>query len=491
MATIAKISGTNSAHAAISYAQGKGRDKLKNHTLEWLETNGIDTSEINSRAVVSSGTNGIMPAIASTQMKTTRLAFNQDNQRNQALRIIQSFDSSELDPTKPADWQIANDIGQRLAAELYPDYQAAIYTHIDGDNHVLHNHIIVSKVNLETGKKLRQQPGEAVKTARAKNDEIAREMDWHILEAPKESVNYAEQAFEQKVGFSWRKSIKVHIDEAMTNPSVTNWDQFTAALQVHQITPNLRGKNVTFVINTNDGEHRVRGNKLGTDYEKETLIHGLERKLELSQRHEQTIEQSNTETNRGTENSQQRKRTFHNGDQAVNEQNRVYKQARKSHKYRQRTAKSRKRKITELSHRIDQFTGQLRTTIDRFKQVGTQLQTATRQVTEFIKRHTQITAKPVKKTTQTENKQITTTQEKTNTIKKSTNKLHLDTDSNPDELFDFFKNFNQQVNQELANKEQERKTSERQRKELAAKRIQKQRQRQQHQQSHDIEGPSL
>ncbi|MEQ6219665.1 relaxase/mobilization nuclease domain-containing protein [Levilactobacillus brevis] len=40
-----------------------------------------------------------------------------------------------------------------LAEKLYPAYQSAVYTHIDGEHHILHNHIIVSKVNLETGKK--------------------------------------------------------------------------------------------------------------------------------------------------------------------------------------------------------------------------------------------------------------------------------------------------------------------------------------------------
>lgn len=465
MATIAKISGTNSAHAAISYAQGKGRDKLKNHTLEWLEINGIDTSRINGRAVVSSGTNGIMPNMASTQMKTTRLAFNQDKQRNQALRIIQSFDRSELDPTKPADWQTANDIGQRLAAELYPDYQAAIYTHLDGDNHVLHNHIIISKVNLETGKKLRQQRGEAVKTTRAKNDEIAQEMGWHILETPKESVNYAEQAFEEKTGFSWRKAIKTHIDEAMSNPAVTNWEQFTAALQVHQITPNLRGKNVTFVINTKDGEHRVRGNKLGTDYEKETLINGLERKLEFNERHEQTIERSNTEINQSTANSQQRQHTVTSGEP----------------------------KITAFSHQIEQFTDQLRATIDRFKQLGKQLQTTARRVTEFIKSKTH---PQLNTPTQLQNKQTLPAESATKPDKKPTKEFNLNTDKSPDELIAIFKNFNQKIDQENAQKEHEKALAnkqaqaakDRQNKELMAKRIREREKEQQ--QNHGMGGPT-
>ncbi|MGZ7259745.1 relaxase/mobilization nuclease domain-containing protein, partial [Streptococcus pyogenes] len=81
---------------------------------------------------------------------------------NQVLRITQSFALDELNPKVQKDWQKANDLGVELAENLYPNHQSVVYTHLDGKNHVLHNHIIVNKVNLETGKKLREQKGESV-----------------------------------------------------------------------------------------------------------------------------------------------------------------------------------------------------------------------------------------------------------------------------------------------------------------------------------------
>lgn len=117
MAVIAKISNSKSAHASLAYALGKGQNKLKNATREWLDGQGIDTSQLNQRAVKMAGTNGIMPEMADLQFKATRQAFNQDKPSNQVLRVIQSFSGQELDPANQADWQQANDLGVKLAEE--------------------------------------------------------------------------------------------------------------------------------------------------------------------------------------------------------------------------------------------------------------------------------------------------------------------------------------------------------------------------------------
>lgn len=355
MAVIAKVTNTKSAHAALAYAQGNGRDKLKNDTIAWLENQGVDTSSITSRSVVSSGTNGIVPELASTQMKAVRVAHNQDKQVNQALRIIQSFDTTELDASNPQDWQKANDIGLRMAEELYPDYQAAIYTHIDGENHTLHNHIIVSKVNLETGRKLRQKPGDAVQSARAKNDEISLELGWHILDRPKETVSRAEVDFKNKTGFSWRSEIKTRIDETLASQEATSWDTFKEKLAKHHIEPVIRGSNVTFVIDTADGQHRVRGNKLGTDYELETIQHELERQNQRQHQKRELVDDAN---------------------RAVNQEFTVSEQSE------QRVADS-ERKITALTRRFSTFTRKLRETTERVKQFIERQQERVNSLTDF------------------------------------------------------------------------------------------------------------
>lgn len=447
MATIAKVTNTKSAHAALSYANTKGVDKLKHDTINWLETNGIDTSQITGRAVVSSGTNGIMPDMASTQMKAVRLTFNQDKQANQALRVIQSFDSTELDPANPNDWQTANDLGQKLAQELYPNYQAAIYTHIDGENHTLHNHIIVSKVNLESGKKMRLNRGEAVKQARQANDELAQEMGWHIIEKPKEAVNYSEQAMAQKQGYSWRKTVKNTVDTAMQDPKIDTWEQFTDRLQAHQITPNLRGKNITFVMQTPDGERRIRGNKLGSDYEKEQLINGLERKFEYNQRHKREIERSNQEINRSTKNSKQRERAINASNQADDGKNNVYQQARRINERRKQAVTSFKSAITNRKSKFTTITEQLRETTDRFKQIGNKLRTTIERIKAFIQTRTHKPSKKIDQSTQSKEPIISTT-----------NKPSLE-----DEMARMRRKM-QQINQNIVQEKQEKEQAEQQRK---------------------------
>ena len=365
MAVIAKVTNTKSAHAALAYALGDGKARLKNDTLDWLESRGIDTSTITRRAVVMSGTNGIVPELASSQMKAVRVAFDQDKQQNQALRIIQSFDASELEAGNPADWQKANEIGHFLAEELYPDYQAAIYTHLDGENHTLHNHIIVSKVNLSTGRKMRQKPGESVKTARAKNDEISQQMGWQILERPKEAVNRSESVLEQKTGFSWRKEIKARVDALMAYESVSSWDMFVEKLGEHKIEPVIRGKNITYVIDAPNGQHRVRGKKLGTDYELETITHELERQNEQQRWASEYAERTNKQADASIAHSRRMEPTVEAGVELRQRRQRAITDNQQRVTTSQSAITSGKQATASLGERLSRFADKLRETSQR------------------------------------------------------------------------------------------------------------------------------
>lgn len=113
--------------------------------------------------------------------------------------------TKELIPENKKDWQKANDLGVELAEKLYPAHQAAVYTHLDGKNHVLHNHIIINTVNLETGNKLHEKKGEQVKKARMINDDLAEREHWHILEQPQERMTETEKHLVEKKNIPiWR-----------------------------------------------------------------------------------------------------------------------------------------------------------------------------------------------------------------------------------------------------------------------------------------------
>lgn len=280
MPTIAKISSGASASSALNYALGQDKG-LHNDTKHWLDDHDLKQPEAlqNCRAVAVGGTNGVMPEIAPEQFKLTREAYNQTQQRNQVQRIVQSFSADELDPTNMGNWQRANDLGVELAEKLYPDYQTAVYTHIDGQNHVLHNHIIVNKVNLETGHKLRERPGEAVKRARQINDRLAEREHWQVIAPVREHLSKTEQDLTNKGQYSYMHDLRSRIDTVMQDTSICDFKTFSDVLAKSGVNVSVRGQNVSYAfLDANKKQRRARGKRLGTDYEKETILNELERR---------------------------------------------------------------------------------------------------------------------------------------------------------------------------------------------------------------------
>lgn len=280
MATIAKVTNGASAASALDYALGKDKP-LHEHTERWLEENRLERLDAlkDCRAVAVGGTNGIDPVIAKEQFKAVQQAFNQTARRNQVLRITQSFALNELDPTNTRDWQRANDLGCELAEKLYPDYQTAVYTHLDGQNHILHNHIIINKVNLQTGKKLDERKGSAVERARNANDEISKEQGWKVIEPVREHQSRTEQDLTKKGQYSYMRDLRGRIDTTMQDTSICDFKTFSDVLARSGVNVSVRGQNVSYAfLDANKKQRRARGKRLGTDYEKETILNELERR---------------------------------------------------------------------------------------------------------------------------------------------------------------------------------------------------------------------
>ncbi|WP_010499784.1 relaxase/mobilization nuclease domain-containing protein, partial [Ligilactobacillus acidipiscis] len=199
MATI-KINSTGNMNSALDYAGNEKRD-MKNDTRAWLRQNGVKEQAINAingRVVHKAGANGLnifesaKPELATSlrevksHFKNERQFFHQTAKKQQAERIKQNFSRDELDPLNPDDWQKANDLGVELMERAYPDYQAAVYTHLDSQQHQLHNHIIMSKISSVTGKKFHDaHVGDSAEHFKDINDEISREQGWNVLQRNK------------------------------------------------------------------------------------------------------------------------------------------------------------------------------------------------------------------------------------------------------------------------------------------------------------------
>ena len=285
MATI-KMNRAKSAAAAISYALGPNR--MKEDTKEWLIEHGCPPSALKSsdRAVVRSGIN-ISPTYAANEMKAVRQHANGDTVKNQAVRIIQSFAADDLDIINPNDWQKCNEIGYEFARRAfggvddeskegyYPPYQIAVYTHVDGKGHKLHNHIIINKTNLDDYKQWHvENLNDEWLSFRDINDEVCREFGLEIPQERSKQVKktISERELELKGHYVWKNDLRSRIDAALDEIQKNNIS-LEDALKSREVDLRRRGQNgISFAFVDSEGKKRIsRGQRLGTKYERKNI----------------------------------------------------------------------------------------------------------------------------------------------------------------------------------------------------------------------------
>lgn len=284
MATI-KMNRAKSAAAAISYALGPNR--MKQETKDWLIEHGCPPGALknNDRAVVRSGIN-ISPTYANAEMKAVRQHANGDTVKNQAVRIIQSFSADDLDITSPENWQICNDIGYEFARRAfggvddeskegyYPPYQIAVYTHVDGKGHKLHNHIIINKTNLNDGKQWTvDNLDQEWRSFREINDAVCREYGLKITQERSKKVKktISERELEMKGQYVWKNDLRARIDDALNE--IKKNINLEDALKTRGVDVRRRGQNgISYAFIDDEGKKRIsRGQRLGTNYERESV----------------------------------------------------------------------------------------------------------------------------------------------------------------------------------------------------------------------------
>ncbi|MEN3156739.1 relaxase/mobilization nuclease domain-containing protein [Priestia aryabhattai] len=240
MATI-KLSTTKNANALLKYAEKRAE-----------VSNSVDCDVDYAR----------------NQFKATREIWGK-NGGIQAHHVIQSFKPNEVDA------QTANEIGKQLAEKLAKGHEVAIYTHTD-KNHI-HNHIIINAVNFEDGRKYHAHGQEAIEHVRKISDKLCRERGLSVIEERSAEVRYtlAEQSLLQKGESSWKDEIRTAIDKV--KEQTHNFDSFQKVLEEQGVKTTVRGKNITY--EHLESNKKVRGNKLGLAYEKETILNGFERQV--------------------------------------------------------------------------------------------------------------------------------------------------------------------------------------------------------------------
>ena len=132
-----RITKTKSASASIDYL--RGHDKGHNGFL--------------LRNQMMSGVNMLPDGAMPFEVQMAKLLRHKSSRnKTEGWRVIQSFGPGELNPDEPSDVAKAHEIGIRLAEEMWPGFEVAVFTQSDGKGHKLHNHLFVCNVNKETYK---------------------------------------------------------------------------------------------------------------------------------------------------------------------------------------------------------------------------------------------------------------------------------------------------------------------------------------------------
>ncbi|HDP6314774.1 TPA: relaxase/mobilization nuclease domain-containing protein [Staphylococcus aureus] len=243
-----KLSATKSTSRAINYAEKRAEEK--------------------------SGLNCDID-YAKSSFKATRELYGKTG-GNEGHVIIQSFKPGEVTPEQ------CNQLGLALAEKFAPNHQVAVYTHNDTDH--IHNHIVINAINLETGKKFNNNK-QALRDLRDFNDDVCREHGLSVPEKDTARLRYtqtekaiADPNTKSTAQYSWKDEIREAIDQS----TATNMDEFKDHLsqygiEIARVTP----KSITYRHLAED--KKVRGRRLGEDYNKGGIEDGFERQIQRQQ----------------------------------------------------------------------------------------------------------------------------------------------------------------------------------------------------------------
>lgn len=232
------------------------------------------------KAVERSGVN-CPPEYAKAQFKATRELWGKTD-GIQAHHVIQSFKPGEISPEE------ANRAGQDLARDLARGHEAVVYTHADQAH--IHNHIVINAVNYEDGHKYQSSKKDLYRV-REMSDRICQERGLSVVKEPtaRERYHRAEYGLAKRGEMSWKEEIRQSVDHIRGQAHSLD----DLADKLHKefgIETKIQNKNISF--KHPDRQRFVRGKKLGLAYEKETLKHEFERRIERSPERGETGERT-------------------------------------------------------------------------------------------------------------------------------------------------------------------------------------------------------
>ena len=280
-----RITGAKRGAQAIQYARGYGTGHNNKKTRNEV------VGEVN-----------MLPETVLSYEKQMQKYWNKASakNKNQVRRIVQSFSRKELNPDDRMDIQKANEIGIEFAQRAYPGHQAVVFTQIDGESGLIHNHVLVNNVNMETnygcsdeqtkfqyvkwwtnkvaGQYFELDTGQHTKDKTTQNERRKRQENEKIREE-NQSLPPEKQ---KKLKYIWKDDLKERISRAAD--VAYSREYFLILLEQMDVSAEIRQRKdgTEYIVYTlNDEEKRqqenavkewkAKGHKLGTDYDLESL----------------------------------------------------------------------------------------------------------------------------------------------------------------------------------------------------------------------------
>ena len=273
----------------------RGTTKIANRLLSYAEKRAEERSGVDCPV-----------EYAKSQMKATRELWGKTD-GIQAHHIIQSFKPGEVTS------EMANQIGQDLAKEMAKGYEAVVYTHTDKGH--IHNHIVINAVSYEDGRKYHAHGKEELYKIREASDRLCEERGLSVVKEHSAPIRYtlAEKSLIEKGESSWKDEIRKAINYERSHSKT--YEEFKSNLtKDFGIEVKERGKNIMFTHP--DNNMKVRGAKLGNDYDKEMLKNEFGRKIEADR--ERTRTDSANVRERGNDENRNISSTNSNGPSGSN-----------------------------------------------------------------------------------------------------------------------------------------------------------------------------
>ena len=245
-ATLALKGGKRGASALLGYVNRHGK----------LESDRIYTHEI------SPGNE-----LAQKQLEANRRVFGKTG-GIQAFHWVQSFDKS-FNKENDEHVQKAHEIGSKLVDEIakaYPNHEIYMGTHTDSPSCYIHNHIVFSSINHQTGAKFHSN-NEVGYHLEDLNDQVLAEFG---IQQPKEKYKTVDFEMHSEGKRSNREEMKLMIIQA--KKQAVDFDSFKEVLEKDyqvEVYEFNNGKRIGFKWTDREGkDFTICARKLGTDFER-------------------------------------------------------------------------------------------------------------------------------------------------------------------------------------------------------------------------------